>query len=156
MSLKELAPKADTGMLIRKPVEEVFAAFVDPDITTKFWFTRSTGKLEKGTQVEWIWDMYNVTSYVDVKELIPNQKLEIEWGGKTENRYRVEWNFKPMNEGHTFVDIVMDGFEGDDDSILKNVVGSASGFCWVLAGLKAWLEFGIQLNLVADRFPQGK
>jgi hypothetical protein len=25
----------------------------------------------------------------------------------------------------------------------------------MLAGLKAWLEHGIELNLVADRFPEG-
>lgn len=34
-------PVAKTGMLIRKPVAEVFEAFIDPNITTKFWFTRS-------------------------------------------------------------------------------------------------------------------
>ncbi|CEJ69228.1 hypothetical protein BN1195_01525 [Chryseobacterium oranimense G311] len=35
-------------MLIRKPVEDVFEAFINPEITTKFWFTKSTGKLEEG------------------------------------------------------------------------------------------------------------
>src|SRR5947199_10643616 len=38
-------PVASTGMLIRKPVAEVFAAFVDPAITSKFWFTKASGKL---------------------------------------------------------------------------------------------------------------
>jgi uncharacterized protein YndB with AHSA1/START domain len=37
-----------TGMLIRRPVAEVFEAVVDPDVTTKFWFTRSSGRLEPG------------------------------------------------------------------------------------------------------------
>jgi uncharacterized protein YndB with AHSA1/START domain len=37
------APVAKTGMLIRKPVAEVFEAFLDPDVTTKFWFTKSSG-----------------------------------------------------------------------------------------------------------------
>jgi len=36
----------NTGMLIRRPVAEVFEAFIDPDITTQFWFTRSSGRLE--------------------------------------------------------------------------------------------------------------
>ncbi len=30
-------------MLIRKPVAEVFEAFVNPDITSKFWFTKGSG-----------------------------------------------------------------------------------------------------------------
>ena len=156
MSLKEKSPSGETGMLIRKPVEQVFEAFIDPEITTKFWFTRGTGKLEKNKKVQWIWDMYNVTSYVDVKDIVPNKKIEIEWGGEKDNRMRVEWNFKPIGTDTTFVDIVMDGFDGDDETILKNVSGTVGGFCWVLAGLKAYLEFNIQLNLVADRFPQGK
>lgn len=30
---------AKTEMLIRRPVAEVFEAFIEPEITTKFWFT---------------------------------------------------------------------------------------------------------------------
>jgi catechol 2,3-dioxygenase-like lactoylglutathione lyase family enzyme len=33
-------------MLIRKPAAEVFEAFVDPDVTTHFWFTKGSGRLE--------------------------------------------------------------------------------------------------------------
>ena len=35
------------------------------------------------------------------------------------------------------------------------VADSTSGFSPVLAGLKALLEHGVRLNLVADRFPEG-
>ena len=37
-------PVAKAAMLIRKPTAEVFEAFVDPAITSKFWFTKSTGR----------------------------------------------------------------------------------------------------------------
>lgn len=43
-------PDMKTGMLIRKPSAEVFNALVDPAITTKIWFTKSSGKLEAGKQ----------------------------------------------------------------------------------------------------------
>jgi uncharacterized protein YndB with AHSA1/START domain len=33
-------PFTQTGMLIRKPVADVFEALVNPDITAKFWFTK--------------------------------------------------------------------------------------------------------------------
>src|SRR6266851_2430254 len=33
------APMTSTGMLIRKPVTDVFEAFVNPNVTTQFWFT---------------------------------------------------------------------------------------------------------------------
>ena len=60
------APVVKTQMLVRKPVEEVFEAFVNPAITTKFWFTRSTGRLEAGKAVRWEWEMYGVSAEVRV------------------------------------------------------------------------------------------
>jgi uncharacterized protein YndB with AHSA1/START domain len=39
-------PIANVGMLIRKPVADVFEVSVNPDIMTKFWFTNSSGRLE--------------------------------------------------------------------------------------------------------------
>ena len=156
MDSKQKMPVGETGMLIRKPIDQTFDAFVNPEITTKFWFTKSTGKLAKGIQVEWTWEMYNVTSFVTVKDLVPNKRIEIEWGGQGQARTRVEWTFESMDKNSTFVNIIMDGFSGDAETILQNVSGSVGGFCWVLAGLKAYLEFNIQLNLVGDRFPKGK
>lgn len=50
-------PVSSTGMLIRKPVEAVFEAFVNPEVTTRFWFTHSSGRLEKGQRVQWTWEM---------------------------------------------------------------------------------------------------
>jgi uncharacterized protein YndB with AHSA1/START domain len=37
------AVSAKAEMLIRRPVAEVFEAFVDPAVTTRFWFTKSEG-----------------------------------------------------------------------------------------------------------------
>ena len=46
MSDERIVAKAE--MLIRKPVTHVFEAFVDPMITSKFWFSRGSAKLEVG------------------------------------------------------------------------------------------------------------
>jgi len=35
-------PMVETQMMIRKPVSTVFQAFIDPAITTHFWFTKSS------------------------------------------------------------------------------------------------------------------
>ena len=40
LQLKQV-PITKTGMLIRKPIADVFEAFVNPDITTRFWFTKA-------------------------------------------------------------------------------------------------------------------
>ena len=62
---------AKAEMLIRKPVASVFEAFVDPAITTKFWFTKSSGKLEPGKEIRWDWEMYGVSTQVSVKAIEP-------------------------------------------------------------------------------------
>ncbi len=58
-------------------------------------------------------------------------------------------------EDATFVSITNSGFQGDGDALVKQAMDSTAGFTMVLAGLKAWLEHNIHLNLIADRFPDG-
>ena len=45
------APIVQAQMLIRRPVAEVFNAFADPAVTTKFWFSKSSGKLAPDARV---------------------------------------------------------------------------------------------------------
>ncbi len=153
LQLKQV-PTTRTGMLVRKPVADVFEAFVNPDITTNFWFTKSSGRLEAGKQVQWDWEMYGISIPVTAKTIEPNKRIVIEWPG-----YRspttVEWMFAPQKDGTTFVTITEAGFTGAGDELVKQVTDSTQGFSLVLAGLKALLEHNVRLNLVADRFPKG-
>jgi uncharacterized protein YndB with AHSA1/START domain len=147
-------PVATTAMLIRKPVAEVFEAFINPEITTKFWFTKSSGRLEPGKQVQWDWEMYGASTKVSTKAIEPNKRIVIEWDGYS-GRTTVEWKFAPQKDGTTFVSIVESGWTGEGDELVKYVANSTQGFTWTLAGLKALLEHNIRLNLVADRYPKG-
>lgn len=144
---------AHAAMMIRKPVEQVFMAFTNPEITTKFWFTKSSGILEKGRTVDWTWEMYNHSIPVHVLKMVTNELLIIEWGTVDKKQF-VEWEFKALDEYRTFVSITNTGFKGSPDEILSGIRESTGGFSWVLAGLKALLEHGIELNLVADRYPK--
>jgi len=147
-------PTARTGMLIRKPTADVFEAFVNPDITKKFWFTKSSGRLETGKQVRWDWEMYGVSTPVTVKAVEPNKRIVIEWPRESSST-TVEWSFTSLEDGTTFVGITETGFTGGGDGVVKQVADSTQGFSLVLAGLKALLEHDIRLNLVADRYPKG-
>ena len=146
-------PIATTGMLIRKPVGEVFEAIVNPDITTKFWFTRSSGRLDPGRQVQWDWEMYDVSVQVTAKTIEPNRRIVIEWPGYS-GPTQVEWILTPLQDG-VFVGVTETGFTGDGDELVKYVADSTQGFTLMLAGLKAQLEHGVQLKLTADRYPKG-
>jgi uncharacterized protein YndB with AHSA1/START domain len=152
LQLKQV-PIAKTGMLIRKPVADVFEAFINPDITTRFWFTKSSGRLEVGKQVQWVWEMYGISIPVTVKSIEPNKRILIEWPGHN-GPTTVECIFTAREDGSTFVSITNAGFTGDGDELVKQVADSTQGFSLVLAGLKALLEHNVRLNLVADRYPK--
>jgi uncharacterized protein YndB with AHSA1/START domain len=143
---------AKTEMLIRRPVAEVFEAFINPDITSKFWFTKSSGRLETGRQIRWEWEMYNASTDVNVRAIEPNKRILIEWG-ETDARTTVEWIFTVRPDNTTFVSITNSGFQGNQEEIAKQAIDATEGFTFLLAGLKAFLEHNINLNLVADRFP---
>ena len=144
---------AKTEMLIRRPVADVFKAFIDPAITTRFWFTRSSGRLEQGKSVRWDWEMYGHSTQVDVKAIEPDRRILIAWSGQGAPT-NVEWTFTARDDGTTFVGIAAE-LAGSGDDLLQEAIGTAEGFTLVLAGLKALLEHGIEMNLVADRFPDG-
>ncbi|MCZ8533534.1 SRPBCC family protein [Psychrobacillus psychrodurans] len=137
------------GMLIRKPVHEVFEAFIDPTITTKFWFTKSSGRLEKERRIRWEWEMYGVSAELDVKEIEQNKRILIQFDDET----TAEWLFTQRESEGTFVEIKNYGFKGNLTEIANQVIDSTGGYTIVLCGLKALLEHNIKLNLVADKFP---
>lgn len=148
------APVAKTEMLIRKPAADVFEAFVDPAITTRFWFTKSSGRLEAGREVRWDWEMYGASTTVLVKAIDPDRRILIEWDGYS-GRTTVEWMFSERDDATTYVVVTETGWTGDGDELVEYVSESTQGFTWTLAGLKALLEHGIELNLVADKNPEG-
>lgn len=139
-------------MLLRKPISEVFEAFIDPEITTKFWFSKSSGKLEEGKSIDWVWEMYgNNTVTVKVLSLLANESIVVQWGD--DEKAKAEWEFNDLSESKTFVTITYNGIQGDLEELTAQIRDVTEGFTLVLAGLKAYLEHNIQLNLVADRFP---
>jgi uncharacterized protein YndB with AHSA1/START domain len=150
MTRAGIAAKAE--MLIRRPVAEVFAAFADPEHTSKFWFTRGSGRLEAGARVRWDWEMYGFSVDVDVKALEPNKRIRVEWpayGWPT----TIEWLFTARPDGTTFVSITNSGFNRDQ---VELAISSTEGFAFVPAALKALLEHGVSSNLVPDRWPDGR
>ncbi len=139
-------PVAKAEMLIRKPVAEVFEAFINPDITSKFWFTSGSGRLQVGKHVQWDWEMYDSSSQVTVKAIEQNKRILVEWSADAPTT--VEWIFTPYGDDATFVSITNAGFHGDEQAVVQQAIGSTEGFTIVLAGLKALLEHNIRLNLV--------
>lgn len=146
----EYKPIVETQMLIRRPSAEVFNAFIDPEITTRFWFTRSNGKLEEGKTITWHWEMYGVSDEVQVKEIKPNQKISITWGNPVST---VDFLFEEMPAHSTYVTIKNYDLPYDGEQLIEQIKDLTGGFTTVLDGAKAWLEHHIKLHLIEDKFP---
>lgn len=140
----------ETQMLIRKPIHSVFEAFIDPEISSKFWFSSATGKLEQGKTVEWTWEKYQVSAKVKVTKIISNELIQIQWG---EPSSTVDFIFEALNDNQTYVRIQNYNIPFQGDELISFIIDSTGGFTTVLDSLKAYLEHGLKLNLVQDKFP---
>lgn len=145
-------PEAKAQMLIRRPAGDVFEAFADPAITSRFWFSHGSARLETGATVNWSWEMYGFSTPARVKVLEPGRRILIDWGEPDEATH-VEWRFEPRGDGATFVTVRNWGFRGDEHRQVAQALDSTGGFNLVLAAAKAWLEHGIELKVVLDHDP---
>ena len=141
------------GMLFRKPPAEVFRAFTDPSITTKFWFTKSSGPMAPDAKLRWDWEMFGASANVVVKEFARDRRVVFDWGAEGSMR-TVVWRFVPWKE-HTYLNVVETGYRGTPEEMAAQAIDSIAGFALVLAAAKAWLEHGLVLAVVADHVVQG-
>jgi uncharacterized protein YndB with AHSA1/START domain len=98
--------------------------------------------------------MYGISIPVTATVIEPNERIVLQWPGQ-HGPTTVEWTFDSQPDRTTFVRVTHAGFAGDADELVKQVADSTQGFSLVLAGMKAFLEHRIRLNLVADRYPAG-
>src|SRR5262245_12294938 len=120
---------AEAQMMIRRPVAEVFEAFINPEITKNFWFTKGSDKLRVNKKVTWEWEMYGVSTIALAKEIIQNKKIVFEW---SEPAKVVEFKFTALNENSTYVTVVECGYKQTGDELLSQIKGSTGGFTTVL------------------------
>jgi uncharacterized protein YndB with AHSA1/START domain len=147
-------PVAKTGMHIRRPLEQVFDAIVDPEVTSQFWFSKGGGRLETGKRVRWEWESHDVSIEVTAKAVEPNKRVAIEWPGYS-GATQDEWTFQALPDGTTFVRVSERGWAGEADRLVRYVADSTQGFTLMLAGMKALLEHDVRLHLTEDRYPKG-
>ncbi|WP_374665672.1 SRPBCC domain-containing protein [Acinetobacter sp.] len=140
----------ETQMLIRKSINIVFNAFVDPLITSQFWFSHSTGYVEKGKLLQWTWQKYGAKAEVQVLDIHENSLIRIEWG---EPKSKVDFKFEKISAMETYVTIKNYDIPLQGQALMDFVIDSTGGFTTVLDAAKIYLEHGISPNLVQDKFP---
>src|SRR4051794_11853611 len=142
-------PVVEVDMLVRRPAREVYEAFADPDQVRRFWLAHSSGRLETGAHVHWMFKIVGAEMDVTVVRANPNEVLELRWNGQQP----LTISFADRGDA-TLVEVGLSDFAGDAPA--AEAVESMSGFTLVLASLKLWLERGIEGDLMYDKFPDAE
>lgn len=142
-------------MLIRKPVTEVFEALVNPEITSKFWFSSGSGRLEPGKNVIWRWEQFDVQAEIRVTVTEPDRLIRFEWPADEtgDHFHQVEIIFEKKTDSAAYVSVRESGFRESDPDLVTQIAEQTGGWALVLSGLKAYLEYDVMLNLVGDHYP---
>lgn len=134
------APSVNIGLLIRRPPHNAFEALADPSITTRFWYTKSSGRMVEGDELTWDWEMYRASGKVQVKGVEADRRIRFTQDGyEPLHPTTVEFRFIPC-ENQTYLNITETGFTGDADTQVKRAIDSTAGFTFLLSSLKAALN----------------
>jgi uncharacterized protein YndB with AHSA1/START domain len=139
--------KFQVQLKIRKPVAEVFDAVVNPAKMTGYFVQTSSGPLAQGATVNWKFAEVDQGFDVVVGEVVKDEKIAFDWpsdlpGVRTT---QVEIAFKPLDADNTMVQISEGGWPETAEGG-KASHGNAGGWMHMLACLKAYLEYGINLR----------
>ena len=148
-------------IFVGRPVHEVFEAVADPKQLSSYFTTGgSSGRIEAGKTVTWDFHDFPGAFPVQVIEVEPDRKIVLEWkanegeppnveGGEMKS---VDYNtivtmtFTPLDDDtRTMVEIEEKGWR-ETEGALKASYGNCQGWAQMLAALKAWVEYGINLR----------
>jgi uncharacterized protein YndB with AHSA1/START domain len=148
------SPSVDTGVLVRRSPHDVFEALADPSITTRFRYTKSSGRMEEGAELTWDWEMYGASGKVWVQEVEPDRRIRFLWEGyDPAHPTTVEFLFVPYENDATYLRITETDFSGDADTQVDRALESTGGFTFLLSALKAALEHDVTLRVTMDAHP---
>lgn len=135
---------------ILKPVNEVFAAIIDPAQMSHYFISGASGPMKAGTTVEWEFADVGAKVSVDVIAVEENCKIVFDWaaGGPTPARVTMRLS---SDESNITVLTVNEGKFPMDQAGVKRAMGQTAGWTYTLSCLKAYLQFGINLRLGLDK-----
>jgi uncharacterized protein YndB with AHSA1/START domain len=130
---------------ILKPVEDVFAAIVDPAKMSGYFISSGNGPMKAGTMVKWEFADVGGTLSVDVKEVVENRKITFDWTASGV-KARVTITLNAVASDTTLVTINETGWPMDPEGVKRGLEQTA-GWTDFLCCLKAYVQHGINLRL---------
>lgn len=129
---------------ILRPVDEVFDAVVDPEKMSKYFISGASGPLKAGASIIWEFADVGAKVSIEVLEVEQNQRIVYE-SSALGARIRTTFLFSPDGPDATVVRITDSKFPLTEEGV-KRALGQNAGWTYTLCGLKAYLQFGINLR----------
>ena len=126
------------------PVEDVYAALVDPSRLSGFFVSRASGPLRGGADVDWEFADVGARVRVSVREVEPPSRIVFDWGA-SRVRTRVTIQLRSDQPGSTIVSINESRFPLQREGVFRALEQNA-GWTYFLCCLKAWVQHGINLR----------
>lgn len=138
-----------TGYISKTP-HETYEAVADPEQLSKYFTTGGArGRLETGAEVSWDFADFPGRFPVDVIEAVPDERIVIAWEGSGETvapKTTTTFEFTPVDDGtRTLVTITEQAWKTTVGGA-EGAFGNSMGWTGMLAALKAWVEYGINLR----------
>ncbi|MHC6176381.1 SRPBCC domain-containing protein [Glutamicibacter sp. X7] len=136
---------------ISRPPSEVFEAVADPQQLSAYFTTgEAHGRLETGAEVSWDFHDFPGRFEVRVGEVVAEQSIELFWASSAplgeEADTRVLFEFVPVDGGaRTEVRITESAWPLSVEGS-RAAFGNCMGWTGMLAAMKMWLEYGINLR----------
>ena len=146
------------GLLMQKPVHEVFEAIVDPAKMSDYFISNSSGRMEAGRELIWKFPEMDMEFPIRVDKIEKDKYLSYYWKDFDGTETLVEITLTPKENNSTFV-VVTEKSRNNDDAGINWLKGNTEGWANFLACLKAYLDYGINLRKGAfdlSQMPQEK
>ncbi|WP_243228702.1 SRPBCC domain-containing protein [Microbacterium sp. CIAB417] len=136
---------------ISKPIAETYEAVADPAQLSRYFTTGGArGRLEAGGEVSWDFADFPGRFPVTVVEAVAPERIVIEWEGENttaeSGTTTTTFEFASIDDGtRTLVTITERSWRPTADGA-KAAFGNCEGWTGMLAALKAWVEYGIDLR----------
>ena len=127
-----------------RPVDEVFAAIVEPERMSRYFLTHGSGPLKAGATVQWEFADVGRSVAVHVIQVEPDHRIDFEWSASGV-RAHVTILLEPAGANTTIVSIREAGWPMDAQGV-RRALEQTHGWTDFLCCMKAYLQHGVKLR----------
>jgi len=133
-------------LCVLKPIGEVFSAIAEPEKLAGYFVKTASAPLREGERPVWVFPEFPDSISVEVLQATPDTLIRFRWPGDgVEGHTDVEITFEELEPNVTRVTITESGWTAaaqDNRITYRNCMG----WMHMLCGLKAYLEYGVNLR----------